>query len=246
MTVKKNIIVICLTLIFSYQNKGVAQNTVQQDSIYKDLVLGQFNYKNNKYFIKVNTEHASKTIYLNTEVYDAFCKMYNQAKADGIDLKIISGTRNFYEQKAIWDRKWQKYKNLEPLTRAKKILEYSSMPSTSRHHWGTDVDLNSLRNSYFETGQGKKEFEWLGNNANEYGFHQVYTTKETGRTGYNLEKWHWSYLPIASKYLDFYNNNNTYKDISNFEGCELAEALHIITNYVNGISEQIKDMPITH
>ena len=86
---------------------------------------------------------------------------FNKAKRDSIDLKIISGTRNFYEQKAIWNRKWNLYNNLNPIHRAKKILEYSSMPSTSRHHWGTDIDLNSLNNSYFNTGKGLKTYQWL-------------------------------------------------------------------------------------
>ncbi|NJK84501.1 MAG: M15 family metallopeptidase [Saprospiraceae bacterium] len=43
-----------------------------------------------------------------------------------------------------------------PQERALKILKYSSMPGTSRHHWGTDIDLNSFSNSYFEQGEGKK------------------------------------------------------------------------------------------
>lgn len=242
----KRISILYLLLVFSFQNKAVSQDTIQQNPMDKNLILGKFDYKTNAFFIEVSRIHASKTIYLNQEAYSAFCKMYNQAKSDNIDLKIISGTRNFDEQKAIWERKWHKYKNLHPINRAKKILKYSSMPTTSRHHWGTDVDLNSLRNSYFDKGQGKKEYEWLVKNANNYGFFQVYTSKKTGRTGYNLEKWHWSYLPLAKKYLDFYNTTITYKDITDFTGSELAATLNTITNYVNGISEQLKDMPTTH
>ena len=33
------------------------------------------------------------------------------------------------------------------------------MPSTSRHHWGTDLDLNNLNNSYFTSGKGKKIYK---------------------------------------------------------------------------------------
>jgi hypothetical protein len=116
------------------------------------------------------------------------------------------------------------------------------MPSTSRHHWGTDIDLNSLSNSYFESGKGKKEYKWLVENANNYGFYQVYTEKSSRRTGYNLERWHWSYMPLSIKYLAFYNNQVDYSDISRFDGSELAEALNIIPNYVNGISEDAKQL----
>lgn len=209
-------------------------------NITKVDVLGQFNYKNDTTFVKASSDHSAKALYLKNETYDAFVRMYNAAKKDSIELKILSATRNFEEQKAIWDRKWLKYKSLKPTERINKIMEYSAMPSTSRHHWGTDIDLNSLNNSYFNSGKGKQEYEWLVNNANAYGFYQVYTTKENGRTGYNLEKWHWSYLPLASKYLEFYNANITYQDISGFKGSELAKELNIIDNYVNGIAKNAK------
>jgi LAS superfamily LD-carboxypeptidase LdcB len=220
------------------KNEIIAKPTYNYN---KDFVLGKFNYRNDRTFIKISSNHSSKSIYLNKEVYFAFKEMHNSAKKDGINLIVISGTRNFYEQKSIWERKWNKYKNLEPLERAKKILEYSSMPTTSRHHWGTDMDLINLNNSYFENGKGKKEYEWLIKNANDFGFYQVYTNKKNGRTGYNSEKWHWSYLPLASKYLNYYNENISYKDISDFKGSELAEKTKMIMEYVNGISTKAKE-----
>ncbi|WP_400078483.1 M15 family metallopeptidase [Winogradskyella sp. R77965] len=210
-------------------------------AITKVFVLGKFEYRVDTTFTKVNSEHSAKTLYLKKEVYSAFLDMLNAAKQDGIVLKILSGTRNYKEQKAIWERKWNMYNNLKPLERAQKILEYSSMPSSSRHHWGTDLDLNSLSNSYFSSGNGKTVYDWLNANANDFGFYQVYTQKDSGRTGYNLEKWHWSYLPLASKYLEFYNDNITYKDINGFIGSELAIDLNIIEDYVNGISNKAKE-----
>ena len=209
--------------------------------ITKPFVLGKFNYRTDTTFTKVSTEHATKTLFLNKDVYNAFLKMNNAAKLDNVKLIIMSGTRNYEEQKAIWERKWKKHENLEHFERAQKILEYSSMPSSSRHHWGTDLDLNSLSNSYFSSGNGLKEYEWLKANANDYGFYQVYTEKNENRTGYNLEKWHWSYLPLASKYLKFYNENVDNTDITGFSGSEQAEKLKIINDYVNGISKKAKD-----
>ena len=206
----------------------------------QQFVLGKFDYKSHERFTKVNPEHSTKPIYIQSEVYYAFKRMCAAAKANGVQLVIISGTRNFNEQKAIWERKWTKYNYLQPLNRANKILEYSSMPSTSRHHWGTDIDLNQLTNSYFETGKGKKEYDWLVQNANSFGFYQVYTNKENGRTGYNLEKWHWSYLPLATDYLKFYNASINYDLITGFEGYHLAMAINVINNYVNGIANIAK------
>ena len=31
-------------------------------------------------------------------------------------------------------------------------MNYSAMPTASRHHWGTDVDINSVDPEDFETG----------------------------------------------------------------------------------------------
>ncbi|WP_439153223.1 M15 family metallopeptidase [Winogradskyella sp.] len=222
-------------------SKGEARKIVTPyDTLIKSFILGKFNYRNNPTFIKVEPKYTSKEIYLKKEVSDAFIMMSEVAKIDGVSLKIISGTRNFYEQKAIWERKWKKYNTLNKSNRAKKILVYSSMPSTSRHHWGTDIDLNSLNNSYFNTVKGKATYNWLKTHANRFGFYQVYTNKTNGRTGYNEEKWHWSYLPLASKYLSYYNDNVKASDISGFKGSEIAEQLKIIEDYVNGISEKAK------
>lgn len=208
--------------------------------ITKDFVLGKFNFKTDPCFIKVAPELSNKTIYLQKEVYNAFVKMNTAAKKDGVQFKVISGTRNFYYQKSIWDRKWKANSNLSPIENAKKILLYSSMPSTSRHHWGTDMDINNLSNSYFERGKGLKEYNWLITHAQDYGFYQVYTSKNNGRTGYNEEKWHWSYMPLSSQYLKFYNTHITEDDISGFDGSELASELDMICKYVNGISKTAK------
>ena len=221
----------------------VTKDTVvrkEKDTLHitKAFVLGKFDYKTDSTFVLASPNYTAKTIYLNETVHIAFSKMYDSARQAGIDLKIISGTRNFKEQKAIWERKWDRYDHLNPEARALKILEYSAMPSASRHHWGTDIDLNSLNNSYFNSGKGLKEYEWLTSHANSFGFYQVYTDKTNGRTGYHPEKWHWSYLPLAKRYLDYYNVHIRQDDISGFKGSEFASKLNIIEDYVNGISKK--------
>ncbi|WP_324721784.1 M15 family metallopeptidase [Salinimicrobium sp. HB62] len=207
----------------------------QETAVEKKFLLGKFDYKQSGDFVKVDPEYADKTIYLNSVVYTAFKEMHRAASKDGIDLKILSGTRSFEEQKKIWEYKWRKLVSLSPLERAKSILVYSAMPSTSRHHWGTDIDLNYLENCHFEEGKGKAVYEWLVKNAAEFGFHQVYTSQEFGRKGYHEEKWHWSYLPIASKFLSLYNAVISSREITGFAGSELAEEIKIIQEYVNGI-----------
>ncbi|WP_435416241.1 M15 family metallopeptidase [Polaribacter aestuariivivens] len=203
----------------------------------KEYVLGLFDYIKNDDFVMVPKEISNKKVYLRKEVLTAFLAMRNAAEKENITFTVISGTRNFEHQKNIWNYKWNtKYKKLPHLERAKRILEFSAMPSTSRHHWGTEIDINSLSNSYFSFGKGLKEYNWLLKNASKFGFYQVYTSKEKGRTGYNEEKWHWSYAPLSKIYLEFYNENISINDITNFEGVEFAKQLNIISDYVNGVN----------
>lgn len=211
---------------------ALAQNVSKND------LLGKINPAKDSTFSKIPTAYTSKeNIYLKTEALNAFIKMSAAAKKEGITLTIISATRTFDQQKAIWERKWKRaeYQGWTSEQKALDIMKFSSMPGTSRHHWGTDIDMNSLENKYFESGAGLKMYQWLCAHAAEYGFYQTYTSKTNGRTGYNEEKWHWSYEPISGPYLEAYQKQITYKDIAGFSGSDSALLVKAIENYVLGI-----------
>lgn len=215
----------------------------KETEISKGFLLGKIDYKTDTSFIKVDDEHSSREVYLKKEAYLAYTKMYASALKENIKLKIISGTRSFEQQKWIWNKKWKKLDTIKESTdKVKNILLYSAMPSTSRHHWGTDVDLNNLENDYFEKGKGKQVYEWLQKNAAQFGFYQVYSNKNSGRTGYEMEKWHWSYMPLASKYLKAFNEKITSADINDFKGYQHVTNLNIIPDFVNGISSNTKNL----
>ena len=217
------------------------QMTSEMISVFKftsDHLKGKTNFASNEHFILVENLYCNKEIYLMKEVYESFIKMYQEAKKENIDLKIISGARSFDHQKSIWERKWKTSTISDEKERALDILKYSSMPMSSRHHWGTDIDLNSLENNYFDAGVGLKTYEWLKKNAQRFGFCQVYSDKlSTNRTGYEMEKWHWSYMPLAEIALETYNNKITYIDFEGFVGAGLVKKLNLIEKYVNGITK---------
>jgi D-alanyl-D-alanine carboxypeptidase len=207
--------------------------------ISKTILIGKFSPSETKGFVSVPSEYCSKPMHIQEEVLNAYLKMRTAALAEGVNLLIISGTRTFYDQKAIWERKWETNfaETKDSLATANKILLFSSMPGTSRHHWGTDIDLNSLEDIYFQSGEGLKIYNWLKAHAGEFGFCQTYSDKvETNRTGYSMEKWHWSYMPLSSKYLSAYVSTITYADIKGFKGDNLPERIGVIQNYVQGIS----------
>jgi len=222
---------------------------VMDSSITLDYLMGKFNPETDNNFIKIEKKYASRSgMFLHEKTYEAFKQMHAAAKADGINLTIRSATRNFKSQKGIWEAKWTGARKVEdgqdvsktipdPKLRALKILEYSSMPSTSRHHWGTDIDINAFTNKYFAQGKGKKEYDWLIANAASFGFCQPYTAKGEERPdGYNEEKWHWSYLPIAKKLTEQYELRLSDKDINGFLGAETATDIEVVRKYVLGIN----------
>lgn len=212
----------------------------------KDFLLGKVKRKDNPLFVKVDEEHTERNIFLIPPVYEAYKKMYEAALADGVKLKITSGHRTFVEQVCEWELRWNN-PNVDTtfandIEKARFVLQYRSMPGTSRHHWGTDIDLNSFKVSYFETKEGKKVYDWLSENAADYGFYQSYTALDENRpTGYQEEKWHWSYQPLARLMLDKYLELIAIEDISGFKGDVAAQKLPIISDWVCGINPVIND-----
>jgi LAS superfamily LD-carboxypeptidase LdcB len=225
-----------IILTFSLLLAGSSPDAKDLPHYTKNELIGNFKPAENRDFDKVKSRYTNRgNAYLRDEVYDAFKDMWKAAKKDDINLVIISATRNKEYQTGIWNRKWASFGGPEN-TRAERILQYSAMPGTSRHHWGTDFDLNALENSYFEQGEGLKIYQWLNANAYRFGFFQPYTSFNAYRdVGYRLEKWHWSYYPTTQKMQRAYAFLVNYQDLNGFNGSQWAKELEVINNYVLGI-----------
>ncbi len=227
----------------------VQEKEVKQDTFSLEYLMGKFDPATHPAFVAIDPNYADRSgMYLHKETYAAFIRMYEAALADDIHLQIRSATRNFNAQKEIWEGKWTGARTIEngkdasiaypdATTRALKILEYSSMPGSSRHHWGTDIDLNSFQNGWFEEGEGKAVYDWLKANAATFGFCQPYTVKGPERpNGYNEERWHWSYLPLAQVLTQKAQKELTDETIEGFMGSSTATEIGIVSNYVLGIN----------
>ncbi len=213
-------------------------------------LMGKFDPAKHPSFMKIAPPFADNNErYLRKDAYEAFQQMHAAAAKDGIKLTIISATRNFEAQKGIWEAKWTGERLVDDQDisktipdskqRALKILEYSSMPGSSRHHWGTDIDLNDLNDAHFQSGEGKKVYRWLRDHAHEFGFCQPYSPKGLDRPeGYNEEKWHWSYMPISKKLTALAAQKLKDDMIDGFKGAEAAKSIGIVEKYVLGINRE--------
>ncbi len=147
----------------------------------------------------------------------AFNQMKAAAKEDGIVLKVVSSYRSYAHQNRIWERKYKRFREsgLSPTASIEKIIEYSTIPGTSRHHWGTDLDIIDgkpkvngdvlVPSKFHGTGPFCEMKAWMEENAAKFDFHLVYTDT-AGRNGFNYEPWHYSYAPLSIPYLKAYKN----------------------------------------
>ena len=144
-----------------------------------------------------------------------FNLMRKAAKEKGFNIHVVSSYRDYNHQNSIWERKYKNYRSqgFSHEKTIQKIIEYSTIPGTSRHHWGTDLDIidatkgipaNPLSETHFNEGGRMHKFKlWLDENSEKYGFYLVYTNKP-GRKGFAYEPWHFSYKPLSVKMLEEY------------------------------------------
>lgn len=176
-----------------------------QERLDKDQLLGQG-----------DPQLVEKNGYrLRPQVAAAFDKMTVAAKQDGIGIQVVSSYRDYAHQNRIWERKFKSYtgNGMNDLDAIKKIIAYSTIPGTSRHHWATDLDIiqsgtgvtsNVLDPDKFHgTGPFCELKAWLDKHAESFGFYEVYTN-DYGRKGFNYEPWHFSYAPLSVGYLQQY------------------------------------------
>jgi len=159
---------------------------------------------------------------LQAEVAQAFNRLQGDARAAGFDLVIASGFRSYARQLAIWNGKVGGQRpvhddqgravDLSELSTAdqlRAILRYSAIPGTSRHHWGTDLDIYDagamaegyqLQLSPVEVAAGgifDPLHRWLDERMAAGESHGFYRPYGADRGGVAPERWHLSYAPLA-------------------------------------------------
>jgi len=189
--------IINLILFFFITSIIFSQNDVTKGNLF---LLGKENLKET---LKSGLLH---------EAYLKFKQMQNDAKKEGIEIEIVSGYRSYEKQKDIWNNKYNKnFENgILGIKNINRIIQYSTLPGTSRHHWGTDIDIIDKRfvpkgdllieKNYAENGIYSQLFYWMKKNSKKYGFYLVYDDSPK-RKGFKFEPWHYSYKPLSVIFL---------------------------------------------
>lgn len=129
---------------------------------------------------------------------DALDRLLNDAKADGCTLYVISAYRAMSKQISLYDAEVARQKLNHPEYSEEEAKAAAgknvAIPGTSEHQLGLAVDFNSVETSFENT----KEFRWLKENAEKYGFVNRYPKNKTEITGINYEPWHYRYVGVEN------------------------------------------------
>ncbi|WHP47678.1 M15 family metallopeptidase [Mannheimia bovis] len=160
--------------------------------------------------------------FLQPEVVESFLALQQGAKEAGFNLQPASTFRDFERQKLIWNMKFNGERKvhddngtaidmsqLSDFEKCQAMLRWSAVPGSSRHHWGTEIDIfdpDLLPENtqlllepweYLEGGYFAELTEWLHAHAEQFGFYFPFDGTHN-RVGF--EPWHISYRPIAAEY----------------------------------------------
>lgn len=125
-----------------------------------------------------------KDLALHSKVMPFFEKMVEAAKADGIDLWVVSAYRSYGTQAAL--------KSSYTVTYGSGANAFSADQGYSEHQLGTTVDFTTSGiGGALDPFGGTAAYEWLIGNAYKYGFVLSYPEDNTY---YMYEPWHWRFV----------------------------------------------------
>lgn len=157
---------------------------------------------------------------LHKEVAPPFLQLQSAAKKQGFNLQIASGYRSFERQLLLWNDKVHGMRpvlgdNNNPidmslltnLEKIERICRWSAIPGSSRHHWGTDIDIYDRQALapqaalQLTTKEAQTTFiemyQWLEGYLPQTDFYRPYANDHGGLSP---ECWHLSYRPLAQHY----------------------------------------------
>lgn len=143
------------------------------------------------------------TLQISKVAYDAFKKMWEAAKKEGLTIYVRSPYRSYTTQKGLYER----YANVDGYDKADT---YSARAGYSEHQTGLAIDIVANDND-LGNFENTEEFTWMKENAHKYGFILRYPKGKEYLTGYMYESWHYRYVGIDVA-TQIYNENITFEE----------------------------------
>ena len=145
-------------------------------NIRKDLVTIDKKYRNNDNVTDIHKD-----------VYPFITAMVKAAQEDGVDLRVWSPFRSYATQNILFQNQVNRVGGDEDL--AATVV---ARPGTSEHNTGLCADFNMASDAFEKT----EMYNWMVENAEDYGFILRYPKDKTDITGVIYESWHWRFVGI--------------------------------------------------
>lgn len=156
------------------------------------LLVNKFNYLDSNYIPEnlelLDNSYAKSGIYLVKEAKDHIEKLIDQAKNDGMNIRIASAYRSYTYQENL-------YNNYVKNDGVENADTYSARAGYSEHQTGLAVDVTRAYDN-FNNFENTDEYNWMLENAANYGFILRYPKDKEDITTYIYEAWHYRYVGI--------------------------------------------------
>ena len=169
------------------------------------VLINKFYQMNETYEpVLAELQEENDSIWLDERVAEAYQKMADAAKRDGVTLTAAGGyvapdrqTRMFEKEVAILMNTGLN----EDAAMAKAA--FTVLPSRcSEANYGLSVDIGWLEPDFAES----EAYRWLVNHAAAYGFIERYTQKGETITHFSASPWHWRY--VGTDHADYIVQHN--------------------------------------
>lgn len=133
---------------------------------------------------------------LDSKVAKYYEKMFEAASKDGVYLTPCSGYRSYERQETNYNNKIGYYESLgySKKDAAVKAATIIMPPGSSEHNLGYAMDIVCVDEWFEDTD----EFQWLMDNAADYGFILRYPKDKQDITKVTYEPWHWRYVGVEA------------------------------------------------
>lgn len=177
-----------LPKIFGFFDRGESYATTEHG--WNLILVNKDNLIPDDY--KVTLLELSNGERVDERIYPELQEMFDDARAEGLELFVAQGYRTASEQKQLLEQKQEAYENEgNSPAEAKELAEkWVAVPGTSEHQLGIAVDINADE----ERCKPDDVYNWLSKNAHKYGFINRYPADKTDITGIIYEPWHYRYV----------------------------------------------------
>ena len=156
------------------------------------LLVNKFNYLDSNYIPEnlelLDNSYSKSGIYLVKEAKDNLERLIENAKEDGMNIRVTSAYRSYTYQENL-------YNNYVKNDGTENADTYSARPGYSEHQTGLVVDLTRAFDN-FNNFENTDEYNWMLENAQDFGFILRYPKDKENITTYTFEAWHYRYVGI--------------------------------------------------